>query len=660
MLDNSVFRVVRGPYGSGKSTCMCFEVFRRASQQAPGTDGLRRTRWAIIRNTSDQLRDTTLKTFVEWFPEGVFGYYKSSEKTYFLEFGDIRAEIFFRALDDPDDVRKLKSLELTGAWVNESCEIHQDIVGPLRKRVGRYPSQKNRPADIPKEAWPTWYGVICDTNAPNIDSWWAKMMEKEIDNDWAVYKQPSGRSPMAENVENLPSDYYSPAGLTEDEIRVQIDGEYSLSKAGTPVYGRSFKRDFHVASAPLRAITADGDLTLTMGGVSTRPLIIGLDCGLTPAATICQVGFEGRAYVLAEATAFDMGMQRFLRTVLKPLLAARFPGLAAIVVVDPAAKQRAQTNEVSVEGVIKSEGLRVILAKSNDHVPRKAAVERMLMRQVDGKAGLLIDPSCRMLIQGLAGGYRFKPSKDGSPTEVIEKSPHSHVCFVAGTKISTPTGPRAVETLKIGDLVDTPIGPRPVVAAMARPAHVRAYDLTNGTTLTTTPDHPVFTQDGFVPAEALEYAHHIAGRGVAWRILFWCRRFEARWPNGRSMYSEGSATTSGGGTTKPTAARLASLLRAALVGMMTRSARVLSAAARFAAVNTGARAPVRVAAASGLRQEVVYNIEVADAHAYYAEGVLVSNCESLEYAMMHIDDDLTGRNTAPRARPVKRHNYVWL
>ena len=45
--------------------------------------------------------------------------------------------------------------------------------------------------------------------------------------------------------------------------------------------------------------------------------------------------------------------------------------------------------------------------------------------------------------------------------------------------------------------------------------------------------------------------------------------------------------------------------------------------------------PVRVVArASSVRRNVVYNIEVADVHCFFAEGVLVSNCEAGQYAMV--------------------------
>jgi hypothetical protein len=151
-----------------------------------------------------------------------------------------------------------------------------------------------------------------------------------------------------------------------------------------------------------------------------------MDLGLTPAAVIGQQDPRGRALVLAEAVSYDMGVQRFVRTVLKPLLYERFAGAPVIVVVDPAGIQRAQTDERSAVDIIKAEGFRVMPARTNSITARIAAVDDYLMRQVDGDPGFLVDPSCTRLKAAMMGGYRFKKNGDG-----LEKGgdagKHSHI-----------------------------------------------------------------------------------------------------------------------------------------------------------------------------------------------------------------------------------------
>lgn len=410
MMSDSKMRVLMGPVGSGKSVASCFEVVRRASMQKPNKLGIRKSRVAIVRETARQLQDTTIKTFHDWFPPGVCGNYMRTTKTYYLKVGDVECEIMFRALDDSDDVANLNSLELTFAWFNECRDINPDIVDAMSKRIGRFPSAK--------DGGPTWFGMWGDTNPPTMDTWWYYQMEhldstdgvSPNDNGWDVFKQPSGRSQDAENIENLPEGYYDTQGRSDEYIRVYIDGEYGLSTAGQPVY-KYFRPDYHMADQTLQPI---------INGV--RPIIIGMDLGLTPAAVIGQQDPRGRILILDEAVSFDMGIQRFVRTVLKPLITERFSAAPILVISDPAGVQRAQTDERSAVDIIKAEGFRVMPAKTNNVSARLSAVDDFLMRQVDGDSAFLVDPRCTRLKAAMMGGYRFH-KKNGN----IEKNKHSHV-----------------------------------------------------------------------------------------------------------------------------------------------------------------------------------------------------------------------------------------
>ena len=399
-----------GPVGSGKSVACSFEVIRRASMQKPDKNGIRRTRAAVVRETARQLQDTTIKTFLDWFPPGPCGQFMRTTKTYFFKVGDVECEVMFRAPDDADDVANLNSLELTFAWFNECRDIHPDIVDAMSKRIGRFPSSK--------DGGPSWFGMWGDTNPPTMDTWWYYQMEKlnptdgvsENDNGWDVFKQPSGRSTFAENIENLPDGYYDTQGRSEEYIRVYIDGEYGLSSAGQPVY-KYFRPDYHMAKESIRSI---------INGV--RPIVIGMDLGLTPAAVIGQQDPRGRALILGEAVSFGMGVQRFVRSVLKPLIYEKFSGAPVIIVTDPAGVQRAQTDERSAVDIIKAEGFRVFPAKTNNISARLNAVDDFLMRHVDGDSAFLIDPSCTNLKSAMMGGYRYHHKN-----ESIEKNKHSHI-----------------------------------------------------------------------------------------------------------------------------------------------------------------------------------------------------------------------------------------
>lgn len=477
MLSPAYVRVLAGPIGGGKSVACVHELLRWATEQEPNAANVRKTRFLICRNTADQLRSTTLKTIFDWLPPVFAGSWVVTEKTFYLKYGLpdgtlVESEWMAIALDTPDDVRKALSLEATGLWGNEARELHPDVVEGLLMRVNRYPS--------PKDGGPTRPGAIFDTNMPQEGSWWFEKMTNPPDN-WSIHIQPPalltgeefikkygpgeidlevGRhrvrgvvthdggislraytktprntvietnllargqdgtlyvtDPAAENFGNLNASYYpnTAQGKSRDFIDVYMRCKYGRSKSGQPVFD-SFRQDFHVAKSTLVPIN-DVD----------RPLLIGMDFGLTPACTISQIDPRGRLLVFAELVSDGMGIYRFIHERLRPLLADRFKGWPVLVIGDPAGAQRAQTDERSVFDVLRSEGFKVVPAPTNKISARIAAVEKLLSYVVDGGPAHLIDPSCKQLIAAFLGGYRYKVNRSGERDDVPEKNSYSHL-----------------------------------------------------------------------------------------------------------------------------------------------------------------------------------------------------------------------------------------
>lgn len=456
MQSSARMRVIMGPQGSGKSSGSVVEIPRRMIEQLPDDDGVRRSRWLVIRNTMPQLRTTTIRTFLDWIPPGALGVWKESVKEYHFNFPHpdgtrIEAEVMFLALDTADDVAKLLSLEATGAYFNEFREIAPEIYEGMTRRVGRYPSKKGGPG-------PTWYGIWADTNPPKVGSWLHRQMENLDENldplpdrtddwKWDVFKQPSGRSEEAENLDHLPPGYYNAEGLTPEYIKVMIDGEYGADQSGTPVF-KIFSRARHVSHDPLAYI-------------SRVPLLIGLDQGLTPAATLGQVMPSGRLNIIdcvyVKPGIESMGMERFLQEKLIPRLMELDPGARgnSTIIADPASWQRSQPTEVTVADVIARFGLKVMRASTNSLEPRIEAVEGMLGRQVDGKELVQISPRARWLIDALEWGYVYSKKRDGESTDTPAKNAYSHVadslqylCLHANPSYSVHTRARGAVEVK--------------------------------------------------------------------------------------------------------------------------------------------------------------------------------------------------------------------
>ena len=134
--SNAGIRGIMGPVGSGKSVTCCMEIMLRAIAQASGVDGKRKTRWAIVRNTYPELKSTTIKTWTDWFPEEVFGLIKwDAPITHRIAFDDVEMEVLFLALDRPDHVSKLLSLEVTGIWFNEARYIPKALVDEMLDKL---------------------------------------------------------------------------------------------------------------------------------------------------------------------------------------------------------------------------------------------------------------------------------------------------------------------------------------------------------------------------------------------------------------------------------------------------------------------------------------------------------------------------------------------
>ena len=82
--SNNFVRGLMGPVGSGKSYACAAEIMMRAVQQKPSPiDGIRYTRFAIVRNSYPMLKTTTIKTWTDLFPENTFVRATALDSTYY-------------------------------------------------------------------------------------------------------------------------------------------------------------------------------------------------------------------------------------------------------------------------------------------------------------------------------------------------------------------------------------------------------------------------------------------------------------------------------------------------------------------------------------------------------------------------------------------------
>lgn len=415
-------RGIRGPVGGGKSVACVIEMLSKCAQQEPDKKGLRRSRWACVRNTYPELKSTVIKTFQDWIPGEICPIRYDSpitgNLTLPLDGGTtIQAEFIFLALDTPKDVKKLLSLELTGAFINEAKEIHKAILDGVTQRVGRYPSMKDGGA--------TWNGVIMDTNSPDDDHWWHELERVNTPAKWeffiqpgALLLQPNGKyipNPAAENVANHVKgyDYWLDmlGGKDKNWIKAFILNEFATTEDGKPVYGDSYNEQIH---------NADTEFWPVKG----LPIIMAFDFGLTPACVIGQPQASGQLRIIDEIVTDRMGLEGFLKECVDPLVARKYRNMDRIVVGDPSGVKGSDNDDVSCFQILRNAGYDVMPAPSNALEPRLGAVRWWLSQLVGrGVAGFSISPSCVTLRKGFAGGYKFERIQVGGSESKFRSMP---------------------------------------------------------------------------------------------------------------------------------------------------------------------------------------------------------------------------------------------
>lgn len=427
--DDTFVKLEMGPYGSGKSTACCFEIVKRACAMPRWFRNRRRARFGIVRNTSGELYSTTLQTWLTWF--GELGDINKRQKpllTYEHTFSDghgiIELELIFIALDRPDDVRKIRSLELTGVYINEMSETPENVLSHMKGRVnGRYPSKKFC-------SEPYWSGIIADTNPPDEDHWIHRDFEDKNLPDYKIFHQPPGlikdmdgnwiRNPNADNSENLSPDYYIKLaqGQSEEFVKVFCLGKYGTVGLGQMVYPE-YNDDLHSVE--------------TIKYEPTLPLYLGLDFGLTPACIVVQLSPRGQLRCIKEYVSDRMGLRSFLNSVVLPGIAQDFSNATIeSALCDPSGIAADQIiDELSCIGEVMSVGLPAVPARTNDIDTRLGAVRFFLTSLVDGQPTFLISrKGCPRLRKGFIKDYYYKRlaiSGEERYRDKPEKNSSSHI-----------------------------------------------------------------------------------------------------------------------------------------------------------------------------------------------------------------------------------------
>lgn len=415
ILSDQFVSLIVGPIASGKSLGAIIKWQKLIHEQEPSADGMRYTRTVVVRNTYNELRDTTIKTFQGWFGDTLK--FNWGNMTALYQHGDVHAEILFRSLDKPSDMSKLLSLEITYAYLNELRELPREALENVTSRLGRYPAVSSGTGATKPCAW-------ADSNACDNEHWmYKKFLENRPDNH-SLFLQPPAIledgtvNPEAENLDNLPYEYYRGfiKGKSQDWIDVMIRCKFIPLSHGKPVYTEYNDR--------IHCVDKDNIQPPDI----KRNLVIGGDNGRTSAIVIGQVDTFGRLVVFDEIISNDIGSAEF-GTIVAEYLKMNYDGFKHEIFLDPAANSRTQLDDRTQVMVWRNCGLNVRTASTNKPTTVIEAVKKKMNTITQGYPSLVISSKCSHLRKALNGSYQYKRINVSGErySEAPDKNSYSHV-----------------------------------------------------------------------------------------------------------------------------------------------------------------------------------------------------------------------------------------
>lgn len=399
--------------GEGKSTGLAWSILYH-TRHNPGAE------WAVIRDTYENLQRSTLKTFFQWFPPGVFGHYHITKKEFTWAEGIAKGTVTFIGMDNPDDATKLLSWELAGIAMDEPAPAVgsagiDEMVFDLGMTRLRMPGMN-------------WYAMKLATNNPDESHWTFRKFVSPGFDGFRLW-QPA----VPENIHNLPEGYYEQMRRTlahrPDLVRRFVDGEFGYQQEGRAVTPQWSDR-IHLATG--------------LVPIPRRELYLFWDFGLNPTCIITQRTPLGYLLVLDAVVGEGIGAEELIENAIKPLLVERYPKHVLHHIGDPAGNERDQSS--SKRSAVKS--LKKLLGGNWRSGPvrwaeRRDPLQALLARTIEGRGVVQVDRHrARDVWYALRGGYHYHVTRSGIVSSIPEKNIHSHPgdAMGYGAAVMFPTG----------------------------------------------------------------------------------------------------------------------------------------------------------------------------------------------------------------------------
>lgn len=383
--------------GEGKSAALAWAPFYHTCNN-PGAY------WAIIRDTWENLRDTTLKEFFKWFPPGVMGSWNESKKTFTWAEGVAKGSVVFLGMDDPGDSSKLMSRELAGFCIDEPAPAATS--GGVAEMIFDMGLSRLRQTGM------KWYGAKLAENNPDETHWTYRRFVDPGSDEFKIW-QPI----TPENEKNLPSGYYQGLrqlwGHRPDLQRRFIDGKFGFQQEGR-VVTPEWSDDLHLA--------------IGLVPVPRTDLVLLWDFGLNPTCIITQITPMRNWLILNSFVGEEMGVEELINAAVKPCLVENYRNFRWAHIGDPAGRQREQSS-------IRRSAVRLLTSSLGGTFragpvkieERREPLRAALARSVAGRGMIQVDREhAKHVWYALRGGWHYHVSRAGIVSQEPVKDQHSH------------------------------------------------------------------------------------------------------------------------------------------------------------------------------------------------------------------------------------------
>jgi hypothetical protein len=383
--------------GEGKSTALNWSAFYH-TRQNPGCTAL------MVRDTWENLRRTTLATFFDSFPPGIFGSWHETNKEWTWAEGIAKGKIIWLGMDSADDASKLQSL--VAGWIG------MDEVAPATDSGGIPETIFDLGLTRLRQPEMHWYGMKLASNNSDDTHWGYRRFVDPGAEGFKLW-QPA----FAENMKNLPPGYYeklrSSLSHRPDLIARFVEGSFGFQQIGQAVTPQ-FNEKIHLANGliPVRG----------------HELVLLWDFGLNPTCIISQISPLGHWNILRSFVGEGIGATELIEDVVKPILKQRYDGFRWRHIGDPNGNTREQSSSKSTAvSVIRRELGGSFRGGSVSAWEGIECLRAVLSRMINGRGLVQIDRvGARHVWLALRGGWHYAERNSGVLSPEAVKDSHSH------------------------------------------------------------------------------------------------------------------------------------------------------------------------------------------------------------------------------------------